>query len=230
MPRVNKRNKKLSTKLSSPLQKVAKRLKLNNTIHTKTAPVNMAHIILQNVSNVWLYVELDEITSGDGNCFYHAVIQQFHRPEVDRYLAHDYHELLRRSVYTFVHEGESSIAYIQEYKKFYQSVLSGDFDNMSWETFVQQQSRIATYATELFIKASAVYIGLDVLITSENCTEEQPYAKVIRTWNDNGPNDSPSILIGNISGVHFQSLLPLQQHIDVQVHQLIMQHFLTANI
>ena len=50
------------------------------------------------------------------------------------------------------------------------------------------------------------------------------------TWNDDSPNDSPSILIGNISGVHFQSPLPLQQHIDVQVHRLIMQHFLTANI
>ena len=38
------------------------------------------------------------------------------------------------------------------------------------------------------------------------------------TWNDDSPNDSPSILICNIPGVHFQSLLPLQQHIDVQVH------------
>ena len=124
------------------------------------------------------YVELDEITPGNGNCFYHAVIQQLHRPEIDIYLTHGFiqlnHELLRRSVCTSVHEGESSITYIQEYKKIYQSVLSSDFDNMSWEAFVKQQSRIGTYATELFIKATAVYIGVDVLITSENCTEEQP--------------------------------------------------------
>ena len=147
------------------------------------------------------------------------VTVQLHRPEIDRQLAHDFiqlnHELLR-SVCT-------------EYKIFYQSVLFGGFDNMSWEAFVQQ-NRIGTYATELFIKAIAVYIGVDVLITSENRTEEQPYAKVTSTWNDDSPNNSPSIIISNISGVHFQSLLPLQQHIDVHVYQLIMQHFLTASI
>ena len=70
MPRVNKRNKKVSIKLSCSSQKTAKSLKLNNTIHTRTAPVNviMAHTILQNTLNVGLYVELDEITRGDGNC------------------------------------------------------------------------------------------------------------------------------------------------------------------
>ena len=165
----------------------------------------MAHTILQNALNVGLYVELDEITPGDGNCFYHVVIQQLHRPEIDRQLAHDFiqlnHELLRRSVCT-------------EYKIFYQSVLSGGLDNMSWEAFVQQ-NRVGTYATELFIKTIAVYIGVDVLITSENHTEEQPYANVTSTWNDDSPNDSPSIITSNISGVHFQLLLPLQQHIDV---------------
>ena len=126
-----------------------------------------------------------------------------------------YHELLRRSVCTFVHEGEPSITYIHECKIFYQSVLSGEFDNTTWEAFVQQQSRNGTYTTELFIKATVVYVSVDVLITSKNCTEEQPYAKVANAWNDDSPSDSPSVLIGNISGVHFQSLLPLQQHIDV---------------
>ena len=78
----------------------------------------------------------------------------------------------------------------------------------------------------MFIKATAVYIGVDILITSENCTEQNPYTKVTKSWNNDILDASPSIVIGNISGIHFQSILPLRHGIDVIINQLIMVHLL----
>ena len=88
-------------------------------------------------------------------------------------------------------------------------MLSAEYSNMSWDNHIAQQRRVGTYATEVFIKATAVYMGIDILITSENCTEQNPYTKVIKSWNNEILDVSPSIVIENISGIHFQSFLPL---------------------
>ena len=89
--------------------KATKRLKLHHEVTTNTTivnntPVNMAQIILQNALNVGLYVELDEITPGDGNCFYHAIIQKVNRHEICAQLGiHFILPITRHSEEQFVH-------------------------------------------------------------------------------------------------------------------------------
>ena len=75
---------------------------------------------------------------------------------------------------------------------------------MTWDNFLNEQSRNGVYATELFIKTTAVLVGINIHITSEHCTREHPYNIVTSTWSDEDTHSVNSILIGNISGVHFQ--------------------------
>ena len=76
-------------------------------------------------------------------------------------------------------------------------------------------------ATELFIKAAAVLLGVDIHITSEISRTSDPYVKLSRFWGESNncmsfsPNMSyeevssiQPILLGSLHEVHFQSLLP----------------------
>ena len=47
--------------------------------------------------------------------------------------------------------------------------------NMSWDSFISEQSNNGVYATELFIKTTAVLLGMNIHITSVHCTPEHPY-------------------------------------------------------
>ena len=42
----------------------------------------MADTIVNNARRIGWNVDADEITTGDGNCFYHAVVQQLHRSDI----------------------------------------------------------------------------------------------------------------------------------------------------
>lgn len=47
----------------------------------------MANIIVNNARQLGLNVRADNITPGDGNCFYHALLQQLQRSDISI----DYH-------------------------------------------------------------------------------------------------------------------------------------------
>lgn len=69
------------------------------------------------------------------------------------------------------------------------------------------------YATELFIITAALLIGINIQIISEYCTPQHPYNIDTSTWNDEETNTANIILIGNISGIHFQSLIPCESNV-----------------
>ena len=80
------------------------------------------------------------------------------------------------------------------------------------------------YATELFIKTTAVLLVINIHITSEHCTQEHPYNIVSSSWNHEATSSDNFVLIGNISGIHFQSLIPcglnndhVESDMDVQI-------------
>ena len=79
--------------------------------------------------------------------------------------------------------------------------LNVDHQNVSWSAFLNEQTKTGTSATDLFIKMTAVIIGVDKHITSEYCTTESPYNNITSSWNDVECHISPTL--------HFQSLLPL---------------------
>ena len=130
---------------------------------------SMANIIVQNAREIGLDVSADEITPCDGNCFYHAIVQQVHRPvirdEVTSLLTS--HSELRGIVCQYIRLHQNAIEYIRNYRTLYNQTLHVDHNHITWSDFINEQSCNGTYATELFIKATAVMIGIDIHITSE---------------------------------------------------------------
>ena len=103
---------------------------------------------------------------------------------------------------------------------------------MSWDSFISEQSNSGVYATELFIKTTAVLLGMNIYITSEHCTPEHPYNIITSLWNDDDherTSSSNAILIGNISGIHFQSLLP-NPNLEVETIDHEIEATATSNV
>ena len=197
----------------------------------------MAEIIVNNARQIGLNVHADTATPGDGNCFYHAILQQLQRSEIviDQHSPHlnldplPTHLELRVAICEYVQHHQNDIAYIQQYRTLYNNVLYEEY-NLTWENFINEQSRNGVYVTELFIKTTAVLVGLNIHITSEYCTQQHPYNIVTSTWNNEEThNNVNSILIGNISGVHFQSLIPCDTGINYLSIEIESQEEQTSN-
>lgn len=139
----------------------------------------MATIIVNNARRIGLQVCSDRVTPGDGNCFYHAVLQQMQRNDI--HATSDVfqyplptHLELRQLICRYVQEQQNDIPYIQQYRTFYNNVLHEEY-NMTWDEFLANQSHNGVHATELFIKTTAVFIGLNIHITTQYCTTAHPY-------------------------------------------------------
>ena len=171
----------------------------------------MADTIVANAARIGLFVSCDFPTPGDGNYFYHAVIQQLACPEVQPTtpeISQITHSELRGTVCQYIQQHQEHIEYIQQYRAMYNATLNEEHHRMSWDEFINEQNMVGTFATELFIKATAVIVGVDIHITSEHCNRESPFNIITSSWNDTYSSSSPPLLIGNLSGLHFQSLLP----------------------
>ena len=194
MPRLSKR-KRFFTKM--------KRKYSNKKCYIK-GPKGLATIIVNNARRIGLQVCANDVAPGDGNCFYHAVLQQLHRNDI--HASSDVtplcplptHLELRVSICQYVLQHQNDIPYILHYKTLYDNVLHEEY-NMTWDEFLADQSNNGVHATELFIKSMAVFIGHNINITTEYCTTAHPYNVITSTWNDtDGENQDNTILIGNI--------------------------------
>ena len=190
-------------------------------------PNAMVNIVTNNARRVGLHVHADEVTPGDGNCFYHAILQQLQRSEIvaEHHPSHlnlnplpTYLEL-RAAICEYVQQNQNSIPYIQQYHTFYINELYEEY-NMTWDNFLIEQTHSGVYATELFIKTTTVLVGINICITSEYCTQQHPYNIVTSTWSDEETHHVNSLLLGNISGLHFQSLIPCELDIAADMENL----------
>ena len=99
----------------------------------------MAEIIVTNARQIGLNVHADTVTPGDGNCFYHAILQQLQRSEIviDQHSSHlnldplPTHVELGAAICEYVQHQQNDIAYIQ-YCTLYNNVLYEEY-NMTWE-------------------------------------------------------------------------------------------------
>ena len=175
------------------------------------AIVQSANQFVINASDIGLSVTIDQLTQGDGNCFYRAVTQQLQRPEISR-IVHPQllsltHGQMRHHVVSFIRDYEMTSTYIQNFKEIHESTQG----NVPWNKLLSQQEILATYATELFISATAFLVGIDIHITSNTNTIANPVTIITHNLDGiiNNNNTDPVMLIGSISQVHFQSLLPV---------------------
>ena len=170
--------------------------------------------ILINARACNLDVQLDQITPGDGDCWYYAVIQQIKRtdifPFVDVGIRSLNHVELRQKVSQYVDNVQNNCTSIVHYK---QNIIPLRPTYNTWAKYFRDQSTVRKYADELFITATAVYIGIDIHITSEGSTAAQPFQVIHSSWdqdlreNESNGVNRPFLIIGHHS-LHFQSLLP----------------------
>ena len=168
--------------------------------------------IVQNARSIGLDVQMNMVTLGDGNCWYRSVIQQMMRTEIIGMLEpckiYHHHHQMRLDVVNYVREQERTSQYVQRYREFYETTLHEDFNNMPWAEFLLDQEENRVYCTELFTKATAVFLAIDIFVTSEHATSAHPYTYISRFW-ENSLHRSPCpMLIGNLGQNHFQSLVP----------------------
>ena len=114
--------------------------------------------ISQNARRIGLDVQMDNLTIGDGNCWYRAVVQQIHRTEVFQMLEpckiYDSHYHLRLDVVAFVREQVHVSQAVHNYKQFYEETLRFEYDNelnMTMTTCLGRNFLVTKKATEYIV-------------------------------------------------------------------------------
>ena len=95
---------------------------------------------------------------------------------------------------------------------------------MNWLQFLHNQEKDGVYGTELFVKATTVFLGINIQVTSERCTLSSPFNVWSRFLDHGGANNCLNgnicILLGNIGNVNFKSLIynyEKNSHVDITV-------------
>ena len=141
-------------------------------------------------------LEYHAITRGDGNCFYHAVLEQVrNRPEVSRLIPLEVlesgaltdHLSLRQAVVCYVRRAVDPV---------FLGKTRGEFDE-----WLHHQALPAVFAEDIVVQSAATYLGVDIWLISDQNTPEAPYTKM-----DGGHVAGVHIILGYKPQVHFQSL------------------------
>ena len=185
--------------------------------------IRMANRAIETARTIGIDATFNVATIGDGNCFYHAIRNQItSRPEIQVYVNRTFlsstHNQLRSAVVDFVRKNQYEVEYIRQYRQLFEiGQIFEHVQNMSWEEMLLQQEKNGTYVDILFIQATAVLLGLDIYVTSENSKRETPFTIIKSTWhtnNDSVTDNKPVIYLASIDSNHFQSLivLPYSDH------------------
>ena len=141
-------------------------------------------------------LEYHAITRGDGNCFYHAVLDQVRqRPEVSQLIPLEVvesgaladHLSLRQAVVAHVRRAVDPA---------FLTMTQTEFD-----TWLDHQALPAVFAEDSVVQYAAVFLGVDIWLISDQNTPEAPYTKM-----DGGHGAEVHIILGYKPQVHFQSL------------------------
>ena len=131
-------------------------------------------------------------TPGDGNCFYHSIIEQIcdrtDFGEVSELrLRYPNHRILRQSVVEFVRT-QSELDQPPYYLSHYKALFEGGVIDVpgargfTWNQLLNQQACDKIYTTEVFIKATAVLLGRDVCVNSPSCDINSPFNRISFVW------------------------------------------------
>ena len=155
---------------------------------------------------------IKEPTQGDGNCFFRAVVNQIQRNDVIIDIPSQMissHILLRNAVVDFVsynYELNTSeefqiakIDYCQKYQ------LAGEPIERTWERKLADMRKNGTWAEDLFVVCTAMFLKNDILITSNSQTKENPW-NIIEGKKSN--IFSSPLTLAYIENQHFRSLHP----------------------
>jgi hypothetical protein len=163
-----------------------------------------------------LQLKLDNPTEGYGNCFPNAIVQQCRRPEIKDWLLENKpwaivksQQSLRRQVKNFALKSRHKT--LIDYKTNYETILCNS--DKTWKDYWDEMEQDGTWVDSVFVQVTAWYMGLDIRILTTSSKPEHPYINVTGDINDDSASSiGPSLLLGNYTNVHYQSLLPLSQN------------------
>ena len=161
-----------------------------------------------------LPMRLDQPTKGDGNCGPEALLQQMKRLIIKTYL--QVREIpipadqqsLRTTIKEFAIRKAENTQQIKEYKENYELCHPEE----SWAELWQKLEQSGTWIDAHWIQLAAWYLMIDILIMAESATEEFPLITISGNYlNENTGSPGPNMLLGYNDGLHYQSLLPLDE-------------------
>ena len=159
-----------------------------------------------------LQLRLDNRTEGFGNCFPNAIVQQCRRPEIREWLQQkkpvaifNHHQCVRNKVTNFA--VKSTHKSICDMKTTYGKEIE-QVDKRSWTEYWDDMAEDGTWVDHMFVQMTAWYMELDILILTTSSLQNAPFLIISgQIENTGGNSNGPSILLGNYTNIHYQSLL-----------------------
>ena len=164
--------------------------------------------IMEGVRRAQLPLKLppNDITEGDGNCYFRAVCSQCQRPEVaapDDIKRLD-HRAMRKKICNFMMK--SRLPVVVDFRKRWFAFGLGDY-NQYWRDMAESNGEI--WAEGPVIHATAWCLERHINIVSEQATMEDPLLSF--SGNQDGSERSCAgapMWLGHLTGLHYQTLMP----------------------
>ena len=168
--------------------------------------LNMGYRIMEGVrrAQLPLILPLNDITEGDGNCFFRAVCSQCQRPDVnvDDDIKHLDHLSMREKICKFMRK--SLLPCVHKFKRiWYETQEYGNYDQY-WKDMEES----GKWADGPVIQATAWCLGRRIYVVSEQANLDDPFLIFSGNWDGSDrPCDGAPLWLGHLTGVHYQTLM-----------------------
>ena len=170
-----------------------------------------AAMLRRQAKKFGLNLKLDQVTSGKGNCFFVAIIQQLRRPEIYstvsgrlQQMADTWdHLALRKAVCSFA-KSSTEVAARRELLLFAMHKVKPL--DIYWGPDHMMKSTVWVDAAA--VQVSAWFLGMDLLILSDTSNHQSPQTRIPSSFDDIIDVSKKEIMLGAKTDKHYQSLLP----------------------
>ena len=159
-----------------------------------------------------LRLPLDDITEGDGNCYFRALRSQLQRPEVaapDHVKRLD-HRSLRKKICNFMLR--SKLPVVKDFEKNWLDFQDSELGDYNRYWMDMRDSRGDIWAEGPVIHATAWFLERDIYVVSERASEAEPFLAF--SGNQDGTDTScagAALWLGHLTGLHYQTLMPTER-------------------
>ena len=171
--------------------------------------LEMALEIMKGVrrAHLPLILPLNDITEGDGNCFFRAACSQCQRPDVN--VPQDFkgidHELMRKKICNFMLK--SQLPCVQKFRRNWNEQYQVEYGD--YVRYWKHMAKPKVWAEGPVLPATAWCLETSINIVSERAHLGEPFL----TFNGNQDGSdkasaSAPLWLGHLTGKHYQTLLP----------------------
>ena len=180
---------------------------------TSNGEVLLADVILQKAISIGLQVTYHQLTPGDGNCLYHAILEAMSSKHINEVFSCPLK--LRQDTVAHVQNAWSFEGKHPSFLINWLNLqLNEDKNHHHFMNLCEAQKLSGTYGNELFIAGAARLLQIAIAVTSSGNNPTWPYTIF---WPDDNVNSQrsldscPFILLGHcdssVGPEHFQSLI-----------------------